>query len=250
MNKTITIIAFTVLAYTGSFAQCYPDRHNTSWFDGWISCAAKPNPNPVRGESHWIMYEMNHVYQLGQMHIWNTNVPDYLNYGIENAVIDVSYDGVNWTEVGQFTFQQADGTSTYEGFEGPDLEGYEGRYLLITGLSNYGGFCYGLSEIRVDVLGITGTSNEVAKDDCLSVDVFPNPIASFSKAHIYANCSSNEIQYFIQDLTGRTLLSGTKRLSNNEAILDLNLQELVSGSYILNLEQNGKVIRTNLIKIN
>lgn len=250
MNKIITILSFTILANTWSFAQCYPDRHNTSWFDGWISCAASPNPNPIRGESHWIMYEMNHIYQLGQMQIWNTNAADYINYGIENAVIDVSIDGVNWEEVGQFTFQQGDGTSTYEGFEGPNLEGYEGRYLLITGLSNYGGLCYGLSEIKVDILGITSTTDEVDENECLAVNVYPNPISSFSKAHIYANCSGKDIQYFIQDLTGRTLMSGEIPLSSNEAILDLNIQELVSGSYILNLEQNGKVIRTNLIKIN
>jgi hypothetical protein len=193
---------------------------------------------------------MNHIYQLGQMHIWNTNTPDYLNYGIENAVIDVSIDGVNWTEVGQFTFQQADGTSTYEGFEGPNLEGFEGRYLLITGLSNYGGLCYGISEIKVDILGITNTSDEVDENECLAVNVFPNPISSFSIAHINANCSGKDIRYFIQDLTGRTLISGEIQLSNNEAFLDLNLHELISGSYILNLEQEGRIIRTNLIKIN
>ncbi len=190
-------------------SQCFPDRHNSTWFDGWLSCSTSSSPNPTRGDSHWILYNLQHNYQLGQMHVWNTNAEDYLADGIKDLVIDVSLDGINWTEVGVFQFEQANGSSTYEGFSGPDLDGIEAKYLLITALSNWGGWCYGFSEVKIEVLGVTTDIEESIARNCLSVDIYPNPISDRSKARIQANCSSSAINYSVQDVTGRTLFAGT-----------------------------------------
>jgi hypothetical protein len=248
--KNLLLLITLLLATQMLSAQCFPDRHNSSWFDGWLSCATSDNPNPERGQSHWILYNLQHNYQLGQMHVWNTNAEDYLGDGIKDLVIDISLDGVTWTEVGVFQFEQADGSSTYEGFAGPDLDGIEAKYLLITALSNWGGFCYGFSEVRIEVLGVTtGVSETSIANNCLSVNIFPNPVSDRSKASIKANCSSSEINYAVQDITGRTLYSGALQPLGNEVELNLNFADLTAGSYILHLQQDGIKVKQKLIRI-
>ena len=151
--KYIFIFFFSISASLWLQAQEVYDanRHNTSYNAGWISCFEAPNPNTDRGTGHWIMYDLNATYPLGQMHLWNLNSPSYLDDGIQEMVVDVSDDGVTWTEVSTFSLSQSTASGYYKGEEGPDLGGHEGQYILITALSNYGGDCFGLSEMRVEV---------------------------------------------------------------------------------------------------
>lgn len=251
--KKITLIAiFFAFSAANVFAQCYLDRHNTSWIDEWISCTPSMNPNPVRGESHWILYNFNYSYELFQMHIWNANAPEYLTDGMNDIAIDISNDGVNWTEVGTFQIPMADGTSTYEGLDLFDFGGTNAQYVLITGLTNHGGSCFGLSEIRIDVADeIVVVSNEdIALDnDCLSAEVYPNPVTEHSRAIISSRCSKEPINYSIQDLSGKTIMSGILSPKSEEVELDLNSLPIISGSYVLSLQQNGLVRRVKIIKV-
>ncbi len=248
--KLFTTIFISLFIYAqSSYAQCFPDRHNTSWFDGWISCAASPSPNASRGEGHWILYDFNHLYKLGQMHVWNTNAVGFLDDGMKEVVIDISDDGVNWTALGQFQFEKGTGSTTYEGFDGPNLNDAEGRYLLITALSNWGGSCYGMSEIKIDVDVIIGTKEPIVKENCLSVNIFPNPITTQSKAYISVGCSPMPIDYTILDITGKILKKGHLKPIGNEAVLDLNLSAMNAGSYILSLKQEDVLVRGKFVKI-
>ena len=147
-------------------AQCFPDRHNTSWFDSWISCEASQNPNSSRGISHWILYDLGHTYKLKKMHVWNLNDPDNLNDGLKNIAIDYSSDGNTWQEYGNAVLPKASGKSIYEGSEILDFGGINTRYLLITAKNNYGGKCFGLSELRIGVAPITGTELVNFSLDC------------------------------------------------------------------------------------
>ncbi len=132
-------------------AQMYPDRHNTNSFDGWISCSPSQSPNEERGTLHWIMYDLGHFYQLGELKVWNSNIPDSTDIGIQNIILDYSLDGMNWTEYGEYTLSQGPASSIYEGEVLTDLNNTTVRYLLINASSNYGGTCYGLSEIRIGI---------------------------------------------------------------------------------------------------
>jgi hypothetical protein len=149
--KRLLVILLVVVFHQGINAQCFPDRHNTSWNDGWLSCQAATNPNANRGQSHWIQYDLGAVYVLGQTHFWNSNIPDSTNRGFQEIAIDYSLDGLSWTSWGSFTLSQANGSGFYEGEQGPSLNGTAARYVLLTGISNYGASCYGLSEVRFEV---------------------------------------------------------------------------------------------------
>ncbi len=250
MKKAITITILFAFAYTTISAQCFLDRHNTTWFDEWISCTTSMNPNPARGESHWILYNLNYPYELHQMHIWNTNAPEYLTDGMQDIIIDISNDGLNWTEVGEFQIPMANGTSTYEGLDLYDFDGTSAQYVLITGLTNHGGSCFGLSEIRIDVTdAIVVSDKEPVNAACLSARIFPNPVNETSKAIISNYCSNAPIYYSIQDISGKTIKDGEITPVSNEVELDLNSLPIVSGSYILSLQQLDVVRRFKIVKV-
>ena len=144
----IAIAAFLLCLSVSTDAQCDTLRHNNTWFDGWISCTASANPNAARGNGHWIHYDFGQQYSLFELRIWNMNVPDHLNYGMQNVVIDISADGVTWTEFGQYVLPQAPGHSRYEGDVIMNFDTTNAQHVLITAIDNYGGSCYGLSEVR------------------------------------------------------------------------------------------------------
>ena len=147
----IYLLLVFILGSVDLNGQCLPERHSATWYDGWISCQGAPvNPNKDRGENtHYIMYDLQSDFYLYEMLVWNMNAPDILNYGLQNVYIDLSFDGQQWTEYGQFTFSQAPGSNDFEGIEEIDFEGTKARYVLITAIDNYGGSCYGLSEVKI-----------------------------------------------------------------------------------------------------
>lgn len=250
MKHLIILVILLSIASAKTSGQCFLDRHNTTWFDGWISCETSMNPNATRGESHWIMYDLNEPYSLFQMHIWNTNAPEYLTNGMQEIAIDISNDGSSWTSVGEFTLPMADGTSTYEGMDLYDFGGTNARFVLITGLSNHGGDCYGLSEIRIDVTDEIVTSLKEPPVDvgCLTARITPNPVNATSQAFISSTCGTAPIFYAIQDLSGKTLKRGQINLVSEEAVLDLDEVPLVSGMYLLTLRQDQVMKRVKMVK--
>ncbi|MHC4799624.1 MAG: CotH kinase family protein, partial [Planctomycetota bacterium] len=132
------------------------NSHSTDWADTWCSAFGyhpAPSPNPARGNSVWIYYDLGHVYQLAVMHVWNYNEDGYTARGCRNVTIDYSVDGSSWSELDTYIWPEAPGSSSYTGFDGPDFGGASARYVLITVNSNFPGDdgAYGLSEIKINI---------------------------------------------------------------------------------------------------
>ena len=129
MKYLIVLVAFLPFMLQG---QCDSDRHNTNESSGWKSCNPAANPNTVRGVSNWIMYDFTFDYLLEDIHLWNHNHPQQLDEGVRNISIDVSSDGVNWTEViASYNVPQADGSSSYSGSLGPLLNAVSYTHLTL-----------------------------------------------------------------------------------------------------------------------
>ena len=96
------VYSFIICAVFSSigYGQCYMDRHSTCLDDAWLSCTTQMSPNPIRGESHWIMYDFKDVHILGQSQFWNINTPGNTEMGAREILIDYSNDGINWEEYG------------------------------------------------------------------------------------------------------------------------------------------------------
>ncbi|MFH1881517.1 MAG: discoidin domain-containing protein [Planctomycetota bacterium] len=118
--------------------------HSKETMDMWLS-GSEPN-------GAWIEYELDKVYKLHEMRVWNYNGESILaGYGIKNAAIEYSTDGIAYTTLGAtHEFAQATGADGYEHNTVIDFGGAMAKYVRITANSNWGGALYsqyGLSEI-------------------------------------------------------------------------------------------------------
>lgn len=239
--KKIILIFISSFLLQSFFGQCYPDRHNTTWYDGWISCQTAPSPNPVRGNSHWVQYNLGTTYVLHDLFIWNTNAPDILDWGMQEVVIDYSTDGITWTEFGTFTLNQGTGFNRYEGEFIADFNNVRANYVLITGVNNFGGACYGLSEVKINV---DNTVN-VQENECLKANVYPNPFNNQLNLRVGESCSNTLINYTIVDATGRIVVAKDS-ISKGQTKEILNGENILPGIYFVTLE-NGEI--TSKIKV-
>jgi hypothetical protein len=251
MKKIYILLVVFLMVQQFGMTQCYPDRHSTNFFDGWISCEVADNPNAARGKSHFIMYNYGKLYELGQTKIWNINDPSHLDWGMQDVAIDYSADGETWTEAGIFTFQQASGLSTYEGSDGPDLNGIEAQYLLITGISNFGSNdCFGLGEIKISAEEVVVSAVEdIAQLDGVGVTVYPNPFAEKVTLHLSPGCNG-ELRISIYDGLGKIVAHQTVDMTSGQPQSLEFGQEIPAGSYLLRLEHEGKSIQRSIVKIN
>lgn len=247
MMKQLLITFFVLLGLSASWSQCYPDRHSTNWFDGWVSCETSPNPNSLYGNSHWIMYDLGFDYELKETRLWNANEPNNLDYGINEFNIDYSLDGVEWFNLGTFNLEQASGESIYEGVEGPNFNETLARYVLITPTTNHGGECFGFSEFKVN---INDPLTVIDEEDGFNALVYPNPFVNNVTLRIASLYEDLPIEYALYDILGRQIIRKTLPYSADSDTypITLNGGNLTTGIYILKIEQGDKKRSFKLIK--
>ena len=122
------------------------DTHSEESKTMWLSSVVDPN-------AAWIQYELDRVYKLHQMLVWNHNslTEPVIGFGVKEATIEYSADGTSWTTLGTtHEFARGSGTAGYASNTTVDLSGVVAKYIKITANSNWGGFVpqYGLSEVR------------------------------------------------------------------------------------------------------
>jgi hypothetical protein len=245
--KQIIILCLAIGLGNSMFGQCFPDRHSTNWFDGWLSCNPSENPNSDRGATHWILYDYGEVFNLGPSQLWNANDPSNLSNGMRDIIIDYSLDGVEWTSAGNYTLEIANGHPTYEGHSGPDLTGIQARFLLITAVNNWGGSCYGFSELKVEAEKLPVSVKDAGDISCLDVTVFPNPYSSNGVVEIQSQCGE-DISYLLVDVLGRVhkhdIINGN---SSGRLLLDDVID--FPGVYFLQFRQGSSSKRFTITKI-
>ena len=230
-------------------SQCLTDRHNTTWYDGWISCDASLNPNQERGLSHWIMYDFAKETEIKGLHIWNSNIPGYLDYGMKSVAIDYSKDGETWHEVGTYQFEQAPGKNSYEGFDLETFDSFKTRYLLLTALNNYGGECYGLSEVRFDLdSSAYGFDENSDANACMSAMIYPNPFRSQTTLKVNIQCPS-ESYWFVTDSYGRQVVAKTEIPTPTQQNIVINASNWSAGVYYLTIMKDKIARQYKLVKL-
>ncbi len=248
-RKLYYISIILIIAVQTANAQCYPDRHSTSWFDGWISCEASANPNPIYGDSHWILYDLGYNYVLKETKFWNANELSHLDYGIQDFNIDYSLDGNAWINLGAFSLNQATGKTNYEGEEGPDFENIKARYVLITPISNFGGSCFGFGELKINIIDPFEVIDDAAGFNAM---VYPNPFVNNVDLRIVSLFEDYPVTYTLYDILGRKITRNTLSLMPDIDTYEVKLEgsALSIGIYLLKVEQNGKQRTFKLIKNN
>jgi len=181
------------------------------------------------------------------MTLWNYNDPENLDRGIQEFVLDYSLDGVTWEEWGTFTLDRAEGSGFYEGVNGPNLGGLNAKELIITGLSNYGGTCYALSEMKVEVLEFISNVNELEEFD---LSISPNPATEYLNLEVNVENIEGDLKYTIVDLKGRRMINGSIPANGDRLTHKINIQDLNPGQYFLELGNAKASSAKAFIKIN
>ncbi len=107
-----------------------------------------------------LVFELKRVEALGQLHIWNYNVPRHISDGMKDIAVYTSLDGKRFNRFGTFELSPAPAfendrfggiaaTGLKDSREPIDFKGLPAKFIKILPLSNFGGNGYGLSEIRV-----------------------------------------------------------------------------------------------------
>jgi len=122
------------------------DLHSTAETGVWLSSMTGQQPT-------WIQYELDRVYKLHQMLVWNhnTSIEPVVGFGFKDATIEYSIDGANWAALGTtHEFARAPGAAGYAHNTTVDFGGTLAKYVKLTANSNWGGMVpqYGLSEVR------------------------------------------------------------------------------------------------------
>lgn len=247
--KYYYIILLVVAPYFLS-AQCYPDRHNTSWTAAWISCETANNPNENRGQSHRAYYDFGKVYALADMKIWNLNEPGERISGMRTFEIDYSLDGQSWTNLGSFEMDQAPGTSTYEGETVTDWDGLQAQYVIITPTDNFGGQCVGFSEVRFNITDQQNVTTSTSEDqnNCLVVKVYPNPYSDHFTLNVNSDCQKS-IQYTVTNILGQNVLSKTVMSLEGGQRIEVKTSHLPPGNYVLHVRQGDSYLARSLVQI-
>lgn len=222
-------------------AQCYEDRHSMTLDAGWISCEKTDNPNPLRPPSHWIQYDFGEIYTLGSSKIWNINQSEKSNMGMQEVAIDYSDNGVDWVEWGTYVLDRAVESSFYEGQDGPDFEGIATRYLLITGLTNYGASCYGLNEIRIETSGIVSSVVDNVIEG-FEINASPIPFDQYFAWSLDAELEGSHT-YRIINALGEVVVQGDIRTNELKRVETYNWP---SGSYFINVSIGTRVLTKSI----
>ena len=164
MKRLISIFLGFLFLIPQTQAQSCITPDATIWDNTWQSCQTSSNPNPIRGNSHWLRYDFGQNYELYRTRFWNHNKATELNKGVQDIIIDYSTNGISWTSLGTYRLPQAKGDAIYAGVIGPDFLGVQARYVVITILSNWGhSTCNGLAEVKFMLAPQIG--NDLACDD-------------------------------------------------------------------------------------
>ena len=120
------------------------DLHSMEPADMWLS-GDEPNA--------WIEYELDKVYKLHQMWVWNSNqmMESLVGFGLKDVTVEYSTNGTDYTTLGTtHEFVRASETPDYAHNTTVDFGGAAAKYVRLTANSNWGGLFdqYGLSEVR------------------------------------------------------------------------------------------------------
>ncbi|MCH8118923.1 MAG: hypothetical protein IIC00_04240 [Planctomycetes bacterium] len=120
------------------------DLHSIEPTDMWLS-GSEPNA--------WIEYELDKVYKLHQMWVWNSNdsLESVIGFGFKDVAIEYSVNGTDYTTLGTtHEFARAPGAVDYAHNTTIDFGGVTAKYVRLTTNNNWGDLLdqYGLSEVR------------------------------------------------------------------------------------------------------
>ena len=99
-----------------------------------------------------IQYAFDKPYKLYEMWVWNANTDTEgdMGYGFYNTTVEYSNDGVTWTKLGDYVFEQGISAEGYAHNTTIGFNGVTAKMVKLTAADNWGGIVnkFSLSEVR------------------------------------------------------------------------------------------------------
>jgi len=170
-------------------------------------------------------------------------MPGTLKDGIKKIAIDISLNGLEWEEVAEFELAESKGSGFYTGEAGPDLKGRVAKYILLSGLENYGGECFGLSEIRIGMTPaiINTVYNQDKTKPLIYLSLYPNP--SEGQINVAINgFGVGDVKYTVTNVSGVILKEGLWKIESQFQQIKSLQADLESGIYYLSVYQGDLMV--------
>ncbi len=134
------------------------DLHGTDPATMWMSAGTQPN---------WIQYELDKVYKLYQLQVWNSNqmIEAFMGFGAKTVKIETSTDGTTWKELANVPeFARASGAPGYAANTTVNFGGVEAKFVKLTITANWGGLApqTGLAEVRFSYVPVQARAPQPA----------------------------------------------------------------------------------------
>ncbi len=133
--------------------------HTSSPVDNtWISddLTPKTSPSGIANSQVWVQFAFDKVYGVKDITVWNSGMDDEAALGRswKDAKISWSADGSSWEHM-DYTFSQkiVEGSYYFLAPTDPAIPfAHDAQYVVFSGLSNYGGGEYMMSEVRFNLV--------------------------------------------------------------------------------------------------
>ncbi len=148
------------------------DQHSVEGEDMWL--ADPPAEGPF-----FIQFELDRVYKLHEMLVWNYNVrfEAVLGFSLKDVTVEYSTDGTEWMTLGDVALAQGTAKESYTYNTTIDLEGIAAQYVRLVINSGYGAMGqYGLSEVRLLYIPVQAREPQPEPG---SMDIGPDAVLSW-----------------------------------------------------------------------
>lgn len=244
MRLQLLLFIVITLNIVRTSGQCVDlEAHNTSIISHWLSCQPSTNPLVTTEEGHWIMYEFEEAVGVEGMTIWNLNHPDFLNMGVQEVRLDYSADGGTWNTLGTVELDQGEGGPDYLGADLDGLPEFDAKYVLLSVISNYGGPCTGLAEVKFQLGNLTTSNEELIVNE---LKVWPNPADQIVSIDL-GEWEGKVSQYQIVDQLGRIIAADDVSRVSDNGIVRLSTVDLSAGQYVVNFRGEEAIINQSLV---
>ena len=243
MSKFLSTVLISISLLATTYGQCKDLlEHSTSLNASWLSCVTTQSPYADRGNGHWILYELEQMESIDEIRLWNFNHPDRLADGIKQLLIDISLDGNTWVPLDTIDLQQASGANDYMGQVVSGLDGaFTAKYILFTALSNHGGSCAGLSEVRFNLSQTTVPTIENELE--ATINIFPNPFSERVNI-VLTELTTDQLTFSLYDMSGALILKESKEVTGGSHHYSIIGSHLAQGIYSLTISSDqGKTSR-------
>ena len=225
-------------------AQCVDqEAHNTSIISHWLSCEISTNPLTSLADGHWIMYEFEEAVGIEKMTIWNLNHPDFLSMGAQEVRLDYSPDGAIWNTLGSVQVEPGDGGPDYVGVEMEDLPEFDAQYVLLSVISNHGGPCTGLAEVKFQLGSLTTSNEEIVVNQ---LKAWPNPADQLVSIDL-GEWRDRVSQYQVVDQLGRIIAADDVSRVSDNGVVSLSTVEFSSGPYVVSFRGAEAIVNQSLV---